>query len=495
MTTTAVFVKNLSQDLSPTLDLTSTLLAGEIVVSVSIATISPVTSPAMSVAAVPTTDGKGVLLNFQTGVANTSYGCVLTVFTSTPRALSQPIAVYVAQDLLSPYDTADPYSFRTTVDEIPAGESVIGKGVFFLAPGTDASQGYVTWTLLGDGGVTFATGNGFDYRILPSNFFTQVEAQSVVHVPSDIPATLDGNSYQLRWELHLPGLQDQYAFESIRVSSKEGSVPTGPSDALELAGDPILLSIVVPRLYDNVGFEIFLGNIKEVNYTPVGNPTKVSSGWLYQISIQTSPMTANLEAYTVAWKYWNNLNTGSVFRETSSLFLFSPSLLQAIDDVKRRVSKARTTLTGFPDMIFESSDIAAYLRRGRDYFNAAGGLFTNFDMSNATGAIREYWLQYTEVALLEAQALAEGEKAFDFQGQAISLNTEQRAQAYQSAADQLSGRLNTDVRPLKQNLQMRGFTQGDGDVTSIPGNRPRVGITISQLSQFGRWGTSRFYGF
>ncbi|MEK9322795.1 hypothetical protein, partial [Escherichia coli] len=59
-----------------------------------------------------------------------------------------------------------------------------------------------------------------------------------------------------------------------------------------------------------------------------------------------------------------------------------------------------------------------------DAFNGAYGQFTSFTMTNARGPIREYWLLYAELAAIQSQYLAEGEKAFNYQGAAISLEVD-----------------------------------------------------------------------
>jgi hypothetical protein len=170
------------------------------------------------------------------------------------------------------------------------------------------------------------------------------------------------------------------------------------------------------------------------------------------------------------------------------------SVLNAIEDCRMQVMKARSTLLGFDDAIFDTATIVSWLRRGRDYFNGAGGVFTLFDMTDATGPIRELWLRCSELSMLRAQSLAEGEKAFNFQGQAISLDVD-KTQYYDKLADALESQLNNDIAPLKKALKLMGISSGTGNVNSASytGNRARVGISISPASHligssgFRRW--------
>jgi hypothetical protein len=139
-------------------------------------------------------------------------------------------------------------------------------------------------------------------------------------------------------------------------------------------------------------------------------------------------------------------------------------------------------------MVFDTQTLISFLRRGKDTFNGAGGYVTAFDMTDATGGVRDFWLGYSEVAMLEAQALAEGEKAFDFQGDAIQLSVD-RTQYYNQAADNLRSRLENGVRQYKANLQLKGVSGGSGNVdgATLGRNKPFVGITVHPASQFGRY--------
>jgi hypothetical protein len=126
-----------------------------------------------------------------------------------------------------------------------------------------------------------------------------------------------------------------------------------------------------------------------------------------------------------------------------------------------------------------------------DAFNGAYGIFTNFTMTNALGPLREMWLLYAEKGALEAQALLEGEKMFDFQGAAISLNVD-RTGMLDTAIGKIQQTLDAEVKPFKQNLLIKGITNGDGsgdgtgDFSKAKrGNMGSVGISIHPASVYG----------
>ena len=155
--------------------------------------------------------------------------------------------------------------------------------------------------------------------------------------------------------------------------------------------------------------------------------------------------------------------------------------------MKARITKAHTTLYGTSDLIFPTETVMLWLRRGRDMFNSYQGVFTSFTMVNAKNGIREYWLMCAEAMALTSQELAEAEKAFDFQGAAISLNVD-RAAAYGSMADKIQGLLDNQLKPMKQNLIIKGQTSGDGSADTTRLGRGAigcVGITITPASPWG----------
>jgi hypothetical protein len=479
-----IFTKPRLGTVSYTISLVDTLAGGETITSISSAQVTPTTSPALTATAAVGVPATTFTVTVGAGAEDVTYGVKFDVTTNL-RTFTQSMAVLVRTDLNVPYQTQTPFTYQSLTDSIEAGESALGKCYFILPAGpanTDSSE--VVWQLLDRNGVVFASGNAFEYKVENKSFATVLEALAVVHVPSEVPPSIDTERYQIRWELRLDSnSQPMYQFESLKVTGKT-TVPLGPQDAIELVGDAAGISIVLQQAYQNVGFEVYSKNTKVIDFLRTPATDRVGSGWFYGSTIETTSLTPSLDPYTVTWKYWN-LPT-QVNREASKLFVLTPSIMQAIEDVRRYINKASTTLFGFEDMIFTASDIVTFLRRARDSFNGASGILTSFDMTNASGAVREYWLRYAEVALLQQQYLAEGEKAFQFQGQAISLDVD-RTQYYQSLASDLQGRLDNDIKPFKQNLMKKGLAGGDGNMDGMGtgiGSVGALGINLTPATNF-----------
>jgi hypothetical protein len=117
-------------------------------------------------------------------------------------------------------------------------------------------------------------------------------------------------------------------------------------------------------------------------------------------------------------------------------------------------------------------------------------VFTNFTFTNALGAIREYWLMHAEIFALEAQVTAEAEKAFQFQGAAITLDIDRTA-GFDNAIQKIQSRLDNELKTLKQMLVTRGVMGGDGSADPSmlrPGAIAAVGLTITPATMWGRYG-------
>lgn len=494
---TYLYFKEATTDTAITAEVASLLNPGETVLAASLLNINPTTSLPLQ-ATVETFSNSAVVVNLVDGTAGISYGLDVEVRTNQ-RSFTILLAVNcnTASSQLVPYETYNPDAFKDLVGELQAGDSAVGSAVFSFPTNVDVSEGYVLWELLAEDGTVYAAGNAFDYRVEYSGFANIVKARAVISVPSDIPETLENQSYQIRWTL-VSGTNTSFQFENITVVGIT-SVPEGTQSVVELRGDPATLELVTSELYDRVKVELYYDNNKlsEGWISDTSKPMEapppeaVASGWFYRAVIETENLEVSLRPYSAVWKYWNSKHPNRVYSERADFWVVNPSLMNAVDDVKAKINKARTTLYGSPDLLFPYETIMTWLRRAGDAFNSYQGVFTNFTFTNALGGIREYWLLFAELFALESQYLAEGEKAFDFQGAAISLNVD-RTQYLDSIASKIQSRLDNEFKPFKQNLIIKGNIGGDGSGYGGSGNLAAlssplgaVGILISPASIWG----------
>lgn len=473
------------QDIKPvSLDLSTQLTSGETITGAAVGLISP-----SSVTASPiTTDGVGVDFTVSGGLEGTTYGMRIDVTTSLSRIFNFTVAILVSSQVGVAYTVKNPDAVQTLLGEIYAGDSALARSVFSFPAAFDPAGGSITWTLLDSTGLEFSSGNAFEYIVNKTSGLARVEGRAVITVPSDVPVNVEGHAYQIRWELQHNG-QSYFSFENLRVLART-SVPHGPEDVVEIRGDIATVGLVLPQAFDHVGVEVYTqaGSTLVVALSTNVEINKVPDGYYYTIGIDTTDLPVALENYVVMWKYWNDDRPSSKFRQTGRLFVVNPNILSVVDDVRMMVNRSRS-VTSTDEVMFPVPYLLAFMRRGRDDFNGASGLLTNFDMTDATGSIRSFWLAYSELSALRSQFLVEGEKAFNFSGAAVSVDVD-RTGYYEQAASAIQSRLDNDVKPFKQNLIKKGIISGTGNLDNIGMRRGAigaVGITLSPAMNLGRY--------
>ncbi len=494
-----VYFKEPQVDSEQQADITSMLLASETVTAIVASAVTPGSDTPLTVT-INSSVNPIVDMLLSGGDNGTSYGFKLTV-TTNARVFLVSVAVSVYDQPFVPYVTSNPSAFTDLVDQVEAGNAAIGTAVFSFPAQIPATGGFVTWELLSSDGTVYSAGNAYDYIVQSSGFSNNVLAKCVISVPSNVPPSLDGQRYQLRYTLELPlaqgtqpdpqagvlGQNTFFQYENVRVVGLN-TVPLGTQPSVELQGVPATVSIVVDKLYDNVTVELWASGVKVAQPSAITDYERTTDGFYFAGVIDTSQLMVSLVPYTLIWKYWMTNSSAIIYQESADFFVVNPSIMTAITDVKSKINKAVTTLYGTPDLLYPAPVVLTWLRRGMDSFNGAYGVFTSFTMTNAQGPVREFWLLCAEVAALESQYLAEGEKAFNFQGAAISLDVD-RTQYLDAAASKIQSKLDQELKPVKQNLVIKGATGGDGSVDPSKlqqGAIGAVGITITAASMWGR---------
>lgn len=495
-----VYFKIPEQDTTILTDITTSIMAGETITAITASTPSP-GSPDPLTYTITSGLSPQVTASLSAGDDGMSYGVTLTV-TTTARVFLVSLAIVAQDPSFVPYTTSNPEAFQDLVDQIEAGKAAVGTAVFVFPPSVDASRGFIVWELMASDGTIYSAGNAFEYQQTQNGLANIVTAKSVVTVPSNIPPNLDGTRYQLRYTLSLPqaigtpvdpltgtpGQNMFYQYESLRVVGLN-TVPLGVQPSVELQGVPATISIVVDKIYDNVTVELWADGTQVAAPAQISDYQQTANGWVYSGVISTSQLMVSVAPYTLIWKYWTSTNSAEVFQESADFFVINASLMTAVTDVKAKINKARTTLYGTPDLLYPNATVLTWLRRGGDAFNGAYGQFTNFTFTNALGPIREFWLLEAELAAIQSQYLAEGEKAFNFQGAAISLDVD-RTQYLDTAAAAIQNRFDQELKAIKTNLIIKGNTTGDGSANPTALQRGAigaVGITITPASMWGRY--------
>jgi len=496
MAKTFIFTKDAGASTTVQINLNSVITSGETITGVTYGTVAPTTTPPISVTPGAITQGVQDV-GIAGGTAGITYAVPLTINTNA-RAYS---AILVSQVLEAtqqavPFTIQNPDAFQDLVGSLDAGGSAVGTGVFAFEPGVDPAGGSMTWELITTDGTIYASGTCYEYKVQSTGFSNTALGRALINVPSNVPPTLEGQSYQIRWTLTLPNLQKFYNFEGLRVTGL-ATVPVGAAPSVELKGTSANVYLVTEKLYDNVTLEIYWDDtlvgstqVMTPGMSATQGPDRVAAGWYYAAVIDTSTMTMPyIKPWTMVWKYWNQNLPSMVYSERADFWVILPSMSLAIADVKAKINKARTTLYGATDLLFPEATILTWLRRAADAFNMWGGQFSNITFTNPTGPMREYWLLIAELYAIESQYLAEGEKAFEFSGQAISLTVE-KTSYLDNMASKIQSRLDNELPNIKRNLIIKGNDTGDGsgDPRALQfGAMGSVGIAISPATVYNRY--------
>lgn len=483
MNNTFVVFKEYLADTSETLRIEELLNDTEHIIGVTVGEVVPLTSIPLNVS------NSLALFSFSGGDEGITYSFDIVV-TTDERDIPATVAVVVKSEaaLLNPYTSISPNSYKGLVGEVLAGSTHTGKAKFTFPAELDPTGGYIIYELLSSNDEVLAEGNCYSYRIKDIGSSKIVTGEAIVSIPSNLVPSAEGESYQIRWSIYFNDLV-MYSFEQVVIAG-DATVPLGTQPVVELIDGTATLELVLEDLYDEVTVQLFDANSPLTGDIPIfsrGNPSlkpyRVPGGYYFAGILPLTDLKPSLVPYTFIFKYWYAKEAFRQFNESEQLWVVTPSVLSAVEDVLAKVNKARTSLYGKPDLLYPVPTVLTWLRRGMDAFNGFQGRLTRFNMLNATGAVREYWLLFAELYALESQYLAEGEKAFDFQGEAISLSVDQ-TQYLETAAGNIRSKLESDMPGVKKNLIIKGQTEGDGDVANASGGglMGAVGINITPAS-------------
>jgi len=158
------------------------------------------------------------------------------------------------------------------------------------------------------------------------------------------------------------------------------------------------------------------------------------------------------------------------------LFKITPSILKAQKDLRSYIDRLNRQVR-IDNLKFNDVDYLLWMQAGKDRFNAIP-LATDFDMTDASGPIRDLWLVCSQYHALKVKYLEEGLESFDYSGSAVTLSVD-ITQYIDSICSSLESRIQDDGQRLKANIHRRGLISGSGNWSL---RRNVVGATGRSLS-------------
>lgn len=153
-----------------------------------------------------------------------------------------------------------------------------------------------------------------------------------------------------------------------------------------------------------------------------------------------------------------------------NLWVVTPTMLGATTAIEAWVNKAQIQQV-IPQLEYTQADLLRYLERGLNLFNSYMPQLTAFNGLNMKGILHEMWLLCGTYYALGAQLQAEGALAFDFSGQAVTLNVD-RTPSIEAALSRIESMMNEKIPQTKRLLARHGVRSGSGANGTLIGTNP-----------------------
>lgn len=206
------------------------------------------------------------------------------------------------------------------------------------------------------------------------------------------------------------------------------------------------ITIPVPDELDNVtGYKIYRDN--ELIFEESVQESDTS------VTVNLSNIYASIDPLLLLF---NSDNSFVDFR----VFKITPSVLKAQKDLRSYIDRLNRKMR-IDNLKFNDVDYLLWMQAGKDRFNSIP-LATDFDMTEATGPIRDMWLVCSQYHALKVKYLEEGLESFDYSGSSVTLSVD-ITQYLDSIASSLETRITDEGQRLKANIHRRGLISGPGN--------------------------------
>lgn len=237
---------------------------------------------------------------------------------------------------------------------------------------------------------------------------------------------------------------------------------------LTLAADPLVL--------DHVKVTTYQWNTAIDSKTVARSELRTSSDRV-ALDVSVAEFDASLTASLILARLYRA--NGKFDSRTIKIWKITPQIAVAMSHIEDQINRARISNI-IPELEYTSGDLLSYLERGLYMFNAIG-YTTSFTGTNMQGPLLDGWLLCSSYYALCAQHLAEGQLAFDFGGQGVSLNVD-RTPAIEAFIGRLQSDINERVVPLKKQISRQGIISGDGSIGAGTLRNPKGQVRLGMIN-------------
>lgn len=289
-------------------------------------------------------------------------------------------------------------------------------------------------------------------------------------VPTDTPLSNDKARYRIEWTVisqneRQYNFVEQFDVEDVVITASK----TREQKYITLVNYDSRVSLRLESEVLDVKLNVYLGGdiqspIVTDATTGGGGISIVTDGdsvvYYYDIAGNLFQQNSVVQ-YGCVWAYRYNVTEPYTF-VYQSLTTVTPLVLEEITSVRMLIDKFQKRLGTV--QAYEDSDILEYLARGNELVNAVYPT-TYYAFGNLPPAFNVFHVLYAAWYGLSAQNLLEGDLAFNFSGQSVTLDMD-RTGTISDVLSRWQDFISTNLPPLKMSVVRR--TQAVGTVAGRP---------------------------
>ena len=280
-------------------------------------------------------------------------------------------------------------------------------------------------------------------------------------VPNKAPISSSDAKYVIEWELEGNNNKKYKSLEYFDVTHPSfDTIDLKEQQKLTLPFSNTTLSIPLPEKPQEITFELYDSNNNSVfksEEEDIKNTGVYDSYFIYNTNIPENIMKEERD-YVGVWKFMFGGESNHLFQKIQCTDIWTMSLLSDMRMYLDKVAKAIDLYVGYRD-----SDLYFHLMNGLDIVNMVTPI-TQWDMVSFKGSMGLPGfipLGGGCYSALRAQYLAEGDSAFDYNGQPVTLSVD-RTQYIEAELSRWQDWLREDLKQFKKQWvhRRRGFHLG-----------------------------------
>lgn len=357
-----------------------------------------------------------------------------------------------------------------SVEAVYPGQSAIFEALFFNDDGATPFAGIAstTWVVRDPDNKLITQGSGSQDIQNPARWTASIT------IPSTAPATTTGRRYSILWSIKNAKTTLQYKdYFAVKPAVDFDIVDldrlviekTNLIDSLAIDVNSSITQLQIKLLTES-GQLVFDSGVLSGGSLPPSINAQEYKVYTYQSPSVITDMTVALNGfkpYIIEWVYTAD---GIVEREYHFMYVVNYRILSLSNSLRRFIDKAKSRHPN-PALQFTEVDLIEYLSQGVALINFTKPTLTDWSIVTCPPSLHMGLIQAGAYCALSAQYIAEGQAAFSFNGQTVTLEVD-RTQFIDTALGRMMEFIQTQI-PIAKRMWLRsgGNTGHAGGVLGV----------------------------